>query len=233
MKLSKTGIGLLTNQYRSVLRKCALINAGLFFALAPSVAGASIQIKSGDSYSIVQNEDGSLYFNWGSIEAETGRSINGPYMDSPLYYINSDILELAGLRVAKNTMSNLYTLTNDYNDPVRSEAFTLASVINLDTAVHNIDTQVAANTSTIAAHTAVINALDNNYYRNIEVSRAEKYKKSPLAERSECIQGSTDFFKKFEDALTIAAQSRHDGLIFVANDNATTTGNTTMYKKEA
>jgi hypothetical protein len=40
MKLTKTGIGLLTRLYRSVLKKCFLINAGLFFALAPSAAEA-------------------------------------------------------------------------------------------------------------------------------------------------------------------------------------------------
>ena len=31
LKLTKTGIGLLTNQYRSVLKKCLLLNLGLFF----------------------------------------------------------------------------------------------------------------------------------------------------------------------------------------------------------
>ena len=42
LKLTRTGIGLLTRQYRSVLKKCFLINAGLFLALAPNVANASI-----------------------------------------------------------------------------------------------------------------------------------------------------------------------------------------------
>ena len=32
LKLTKTGIGLLTKQYRSVLRKCLFLNLGLFFA---------------------------------------------------------------------------------------------------------------------------------------------------------------------------------------------------------
>ena len=31
LKLTKTGIGLLTKQYRSVLKKCLLLNLGLFF----------------------------------------------------------------------------------------------------------------------------------------------------------------------------------------------------------
>ena len=40
MRLTRTGIGLLTAQYRSVLRKCFLINAGLFLALTPVRANA-------------------------------------------------------------------------------------------------------------------------------------------------------------------------------------------------
>ena len=34
LKLTKTGIGLLMNQYRSVLRKCLLCNIGIFTILA-------------------------------------------------------------------------------------------------------------------------------------------------------------------------------------------------------
>ena len=40
LKLTRTGIGLLTRQYRSVLKKCFLIDAGLFFALAPTYVWA-------------------------------------------------------------------------------------------------------------------------------------------------------------------------------------------------
>ena len=38
MKLTRTGIGLLTRQYRSVLRKCFLINVGLYALLAPAAS---------------------------------------------------------------------------------------------------------------------------------------------------------------------------------------------------
>ena len=39
MKLTKTGIGLLTRQYRSVLHKCFLINAGVFGLMAKTLRG--------------------------------------------------------------------------------------------------------------------------------------------------------------------------------------------------
>ena len=47
LKLTKTGIGLLTRQYRSVLHKCFLINVGLFAlgaasVMVPSEAGAEV-----------------------------------------------------------------------------------------------------------------------------------------------------------------------------------------------
>ena len=46
LRLTKTGLGLLTRQYRSVLRKCWLINVGLFAlgataVMTPSEAGAA------------------------------------------------------------------------------------------------------------------------------------------------------------------------------------------------
>ena len=58
LKLTKTGIGLLTRQYRSFLKKCRLINVGLFFALSavllPRDAGAKNMpnyCKKSDTYS--------------------------------------------------------------------------------------------------------------------------------------------------------------------------------------
>ena len=44
LKLTKTGIGLLTKQYRSVLRKCFLLNLGLtvFVTITPKIANSSI-----------------------------------------------------------------------------------------------------------------------------------------------------------------------------------------------
>lgn len=41
LKYSKSALGLLTNQYRSVLRKCALLNLGLFALAMPAQAEIS------------------------------------------------------------------------------------------------------------------------------------------------------------------------------------------------
>ena len=38
MRLTRTAIGLLTAQYRSVLKKCFLINVGLYALLAPAAS---------------------------------------------------------------------------------------------------------------------------------------------------------------------------------------------------
>ena len=59
MKLTKTGIGLLTRLYRSVLKKCFLINAGLFFALAPSAADATAPIVVNDG-EVIEKVEGTF-----------------------------------------------------------------------------------------------------------------------------------------------------------------------------
>ena len=54
LKLTKTGIGLLTRQYRSVLKKCLLINLGVFAFSTPSYGGdltiSSYMVGMGASY---------------------------------------------------------------------------------------------------------------------------------------------------------------------------------------
>ena len=44
LKLTKTGIGLLTRQYRSVLKKCPLLNLGLFAIFTSSSANALLRL---------------------------------------------------------------------------------------------------------------------------------------------------------------------------------------------
>ena len=69
LKLTKTGIGLLTRQYRSVLRKCWMINVGLFAlgaAMMPNEAEADIDLSGilTRSYSSLwQNNTGTIYGN--------------------------------------------------------------------------------------------------------------------------------------------------------------------------
>ncbi len=45
MKLSKAGIKVLTAQYRAVLKKCLLINMGLFFCAAGAMADDTTPLK--------------------------------------------------------------------------------------------------------------------------------------------------------------------------------------------
>ena len=64
LKLTKTGIGLLTRQYRSVLRKCWLLNLGLFTlgaAMVPNEAEA-IGANNFSLYELIY--DGGLTSNW-------------------------------------------------------------------------------------------------------------------------------------------------------------------------
>ena len=61
LKLTKTGIGLLTRQYRSVLKKCWAINVGIF-ALGAAIFPTTVEAYE-PSWSIFSNEGSGV--NWG------------------------------------------------------------------------------------------------------------------------------------------------------------------------
>ena len=79
LKLTRTGIGLLTRQYRSVLKKCFLINAGLFFALAPAVANAEskshIDVKGNETVTLIEGKFENLNASSGVIDPIRGGAI--------------------------------------------------------------------------------------------------------------------------------------------------------------
>lgn len=60
MNYSRKAIGLLKSQYLSVLKKCALINAGLFILSAPVMAAeptnVTAALNSGGTYSMKNDE---------------------------------------------------------------------------------------------------------------------------------------------------------------------------------
>ena len=65
LKLTKTGIGLLTRQYRSVLKKCWAINVGLFAIMFSNIqhADASIKLRLANDRQVylVNNSDAGTY----------------------------------------------------------------------------------------------------------------------------------------------------------------------------
>ena len=66
MNYSRKAIGLLKSQYLSVLKKCALINAGLFILSATVMAAdASVldTLNNGGTYNMSSDEDTSLTKN--------------------------------------------------------------------------------------------------------------------------------------------------------------------------
>ncbi len=77
MRLSKTGLRVLTGQYRSVLKKCFLINAGLFLISSTAMA-ADINIAGGkDLEKLTITEDTTITGDWGGwTEGENGK-LNG------------------------------------------------------------------------------------------------------------------------------------------------------------
>ena len=62
MNYSRKAIGLLKSQYLSVLKKCALINAGLFILSAPVMAADGPKsvldaLNNGGTYNMSSDED--------------------------------------------------------------------------------------------------------------------------------------------------------------------------------
>ena len=77
LKLTKTGIGLLTRQYRSVLKKCWLLNIGLFAlstVILPRDANAGfgfldVEIRGGQSWGVLNQGGYSNYFEYRSVNS--------------------------------------------------------------------------------------------------------------------------------------------------------------------
>ena len=78
MNYSRKAIGLLKSQYLSVLKKCALINAGLFILSAPVMAAEPTSVldalKNGGTYTMSSDENTSLT---GNITIEKNTTIDG------------------------------------------------------------------------------------------------------------------------------------------------------------
>ena len=135
LKLTKTGMGLLTKQYRSVLRKCLLINLFLSSCIASNNIYANIILGSPESYSFIVNNDGTLTGMWGATDAN-GVYISGPYLTGTIHYLN---LVRWGLGLRGNT-NGYNTLTG--LDSFRSEGFTFAAVIDLDSKLYDVENQL-------------------------------------------------------------------------------------------
>ena len=150
MKLTKTGIGLLTRLYRSVLHKCFLINAGLFFALAPSAADA---------------EDWG-YFETGIIPVYWGHLSSGEYDTYDWQKGNADLA--FGVRNGQVSMQiDGWFYQNEGSYRVLDQSDAISSV-----------TSGSNKLVTSGAVYSAIDALDNNYYMNYGDSMAKSFIKA-------------------------------------------------------
>ena len=152
MKLTKTGIGLLTRLYRSVLHKCFLINAGIFFALAPSAADAEdwgYMTPSGTSNPGWGTfADGSYirYYQWRG--PETSAIVIADKAGGPDFQMSMQI--------------DGFFYQNEGNYRVLDQSDAISSV-----------TSGSNKLVTSGAVYSAIDALDNNYYMNVEFSMAK------------------------------------------------------------
>ena len=127
LKLTRTGIGLLTRQYRSVLKKCFLINAGLFFALAPAVANAEskshIDVKGNETVTLIEGEFENLNASSGVIDPTRGGAIyNAGTIDNIYADFTNNKAESASNQALGGAIFNAGTINNIYADFVGNYA---------------------------------------------------------------------------------------------------------------
>ena len=142
LKLTKTGVGLLTRQYRSVLKKCWAINVGLFAIMFSNIqhADASIELSLSNM--------GSVYLvNYSDVGIHN-------------FLTTSDLSDYVKSGSLSSTLSSY--ATQAYVDEAVASAGGGSSV--------TLDTTFDAESTNGATSQAIANYLNNNYYRKNEKS---------------------------------------------------------------
>ena len=195
LKLTKTGIGLLTRQYRSVLKKCLLINAGLFayfsfdgasavhFMATKYVGGETVYMYC-ESWTDCYNKGGGMIYSmYNSIEVNN--TLDNYYQKTDKISIGSDgdggninFYDVNGTRTLQLTNTNDPLDGSEYAqlrffNPSGSiytyldyKGFRLNGSDTMTGITHN--TAVAANASSTVAKLVSESTLArslNNYYR--------------------------------------------------------------------
>jgi len=145
LKLTKTGIGLLTKQYRSVLRKCLLLNFGLLFILPNKVEAVEIGSYARSDAAVLPTTG----FGWDDrgyqdyVVANVSRNY---VVDGNSWYNVSSSLNYQTISSSKTIIQNLEALDvviGSYpiwgnNSVIKNKSF-LASARRNNTALNSID----------------------------------------------------------------------------------------------
>ena len=221
LKLTKTGIGLLTKQYRSVLMKCWSINIGLFtitsvlatmasneaiseIVYSESAYRAGITIKTESTFHAGESDNGFLVYN---IDSEsTNNTVAWLYND----WIGGGRLDLYDTeRTVKTYLSyNRFQLNN-------------SSVV-----ADGITASVIQNSRNLITSGGVYDALNYYYtFRENERYEAIEFAKELRSNKKEMssldfmpIKSSSDLrinLIKAEDPLTFSAKTRDDSLVLM------------------
>lgn len=118
MRLSKNGIKVLTAQYRAVLKKCLLINMGLFITISGADA---TEFKTGNTYDNLQGAESLNFQDLSDITLSnsrlTGTDITFIFDNSKKISIkDSDLETTNGNLEIKNSSQLTYTCENCYDE---------------------------------------------------------------------------------------------------------------------
>ena len=189
LKLTKTGIGLLTKQYRSVLRKCFLLNLGLtvFVTITPKIANSSITYT-----------DKAGYYE-GLISIDT---LNTASRNNGFWIIDHNSQKQV-VRLQNRSFGGGELALGDYNGQDERTHLTFYS-FRLNGSSYATGIDFAANVTagtTDASHlttTGAVNQLLNNYYYTFLVD-----------ERIEVIDSASFFQKNFSTLQEVDLQSKN------------------------
>ena len=129
LKLTKTGIGLLTKQYRSVLKKCLLLNLGLMYMFYPTLDNLFAFDYSGYPRSVDFIYDrytrSDTRSNFIDIETSLSASAYPEYFHGQYFDLETFVVDVLEGRFVKDIQSLNYYYTFRNDKTVESAEFTL------------------------------------------------------------------------------------------------------------
>ena len=162
MNYSRKAIGLLKSQYLSVLKKCALINAGLFILSAPVMAAeptnVTAALNSGGTYSMKNDEtvsakvDNTKNLIIKILGQEKNLTVNKQFTNNANLAI-SDLSNLKSTVTLKNN-GNFSLINVKINNNITNDNGLIYN--NIDTSVLNLD-QVTFKNNTATKNGLILN----------------------------------------------------------------------------
>ena len=219
LKLTKTGVGLLTRQYRSVLKKCWAINVGLFVATTILTTMAP---KTGYAERDVNNTERWAYSNY-YVEIRPINAMIDLFAGGFLSSLDENNLRLTSGGVERANYSWDGLFFSNSSEIVKTLLTETQFQLNGSTTVTGIDTAVAAHADKLITSGAVKTFVESKGYLTSSSLSGYATKSTTLSG-----YGITDAYTKTEvDNLISGSGSSYSAGTGISIENDTISLNTT------